>query len=343
MARCMITYRRIGPPVYGIAGRVCVYCAVVYLFGCCCESCLLLVITILLSLKLLQLIGGTSWILAVGERATQDLVRYENCLEPNLDVTQRIDTIDAELNRQFANIAIRCSVFGMRDRAILDFANRLINNDQHRLVRFFGTLMFYLHDLFFRFKTLSIFAMISLVAFATPMDASSPCWIITALLCIVGLLTICMCYIMAGEIMIGTAIMGSGYSRYFHKQYRHFPIPPTSGRRHLNELVHFTELALVTLVVISGVCAAVYIMFGGFAGLNEATHDYHGTQRILVWLHFLYFATTTFCTVGFGDIHPTALYSRILVTAIHFLTFGYVLFLLQTLLSYRDISVDDER
>jgi hypothetical protein len=61
-------------------------------------------------------------------------------------------------------------------------------------------------------------------------------------------------------------------------------------------------------------------------------------QRFYLWLEFFYFATTTFTTVGFGDIYPINVISRQLVTVINMLTVGYVVFLLQTLLGQGDDS-----
>ena len=84
-------------------------------------------------------------------------------------------------------------------------------------------------------------------------------------------------------------------------------------------------------------CSSYFIMFGGFKGvtirLTEAPGWQGVVERTKLWLEFFYFTTTTFCTVGFGDIHPLNVSARFLVTVVHFLTFGYVLFLLQTVLS----------
>lgn len=95
------------------------------------------------------------------------------------------------------------------------------------------------------------------------------------------------------------------------------------------------------MLVISATCTAYYVMFGGFHGLWTAISRSSGCCELIVerfglWVEFYYFATTTFCTVGFGDINPDALGSRILVTFTHFLTFGYVLFLLQNLTGKED-------
>jgi hypothetical protein len=142
---------------------------------------------------------------------------------------------------------------------------------------------------------------------------------------------------MAIEVLIGNALMKCGYTRYFHTWFLEGSETLSRGRTRIGEVANFSVLSLIALVVISAVCTNYFIMFDGFSGVkppqDKMTHLGKMSENAKLWVEFFYFATTTFCTVGFGDIVPSDISARVLVTLVHFLTFGYVLFLLQVLLS----------
>ena len=207
-------------------------------------------------------------------------------------------------------------------------------------MRMRGCLYFWLHTLFFRFWSQSLWGS-GVLVFATSNKYLAQ-WFVNAPLAmfVIGGLLLFNCMLIATEILVGNALMGSGYSRYCHLGFTKRWERLSPGKRRILELRHFSSLAFETLVVIASVCSSYHIIFGGFGGLYNGEADpngeYFASQRFFLWLQFLYFATTAFSTVGFGDIYPKYVLGRLLVTMVHFLTFVYVLFLLQTLLGQSD-------
>jgi hypothetical protein len=145
------------------------------------------------------------------------------------------------------------------------------------------------------------------------------------------------------EILIGNAIMGKGYSRYFHMDLQRTPHDLSDGKQLVREIAHFSRLVLVAVMALSGICLTYYATRYSFNGIltpiptDTATFEAL-SDRCRLFCEFLAFLLTTFATVGYGDVHPTGIISRLLVAGIHLLTMSYILFLLQILLSQRQVG-----
>lgn len=311
-----------------LPGRIALYAGLILFFSCLRSGAIgLLVLFVLLVLKSVQLIGAMVWIQRQGEEATKTFREKENELieQPELDTESRKQIFRNYMFDWFETHEPRWALLGLADWKL----------------RVRGSLLDWLRELFFRFNTQSVLGSMVLVLAPSPTKGPWPDCLNRWLLVGIGATLMLNCFLMAAEILVGNALMGRGYSRYFHPDSSQLFTRPSLGRQHLTELINFSKLSLASLVVIAAACTGYFVLFGGFIGLSIAATVLSYScewicQRLGLWLEFFYFATTTFCTVGFGDIHPNGLGSRVLVTAIHFLTFGYVLFLLQTLVGNDD-------
>jgi Ion channel. len=294
---------------------------------------LLAFMLLLLLAKTVQLAASLVWIWRYGEVAGNDFEDEERRLWlAGLEPEKVRAKVSEFIFGRFEKTEPRWALAGL-----LEWRYRgVINTWPDPMDRRLG---YFLHDLFFRFNSQGILGAMLLVSSAPALATGSVAGH-RLLCCAVGVALMVNCFVMATEVLVGNTLMGSRYSRYFHFQFEAFPSAPTPRKRQLHDIISFSTLALVTLAVIAGVCSAYQAMFGGFCGLSTgitgASGWDHAIERAEVWAEFFYFAATTFCTVGFGDIHPATLGTRVLVTAIHALTFGYVLFLLQTLLGQRE-------
>ncbi len=293
-----------------------------------CAPCGFALVILLLFVKSLQLASAIWWILHHGEKATKEFFNMEAniAMRPDLSRDIRIGEFRKVQFAYFKANGPKTAILGLLDWKL----------------RVSGSTIDWLRYYFFRFNTQSLLASLVLLFTASPSDAQVAFTPHELRIIVLGALLLLNCFIMGAEILVGNALMGKGYSRFFHPESGRLFTSSSHGMHHLQEVVNFSRLALTTLIAIASTCTAYSIMYHGFNGTSvEVTLPAGGiqwaTQRILLWLEFLYFATTTFSTVGFGDIHPNGVGSRALVTIIHFLTFGYVLFLLQTILG-RDES-----
>src|SRR5262249_25386963 len=126
-----------------------------------------------------------------------------------------------------------------------------------------GSLVDWVRDYLFRFNTLSLLGSMALVVGAPPLPGSS---CMTWLLEVLGLVLFLNCFPMAAEILVGKALLGAAYSRYFHPDSMQLFTQLSAGKRHLWELWNFTQLVLASLTVIAAVCSAWSVMCGGFNG-----------------------------------------------------------------------------
>jgi len=105
----------------------------------------------------------------------------------------------------------------------------------------------------------------------------------------------------------------------------------------LGELSHFVRLVAVTLIAVATICLTYYVTQKVFCEILTEIPSGRSWSDILNrlkrFVEILSFAVTTFSTVGYGDVHPNGIVSRVIVMAIHCLTLSYILVLLQVLLN----------
>lgn len=312
-------------------------------------------LALLMSLKTIQMIFGSVWLWCNGEAANKEYANKEQePNETNKDRKKKIQEMKQFIFARFAQDEWALNILGIRDRKVRRFIDSCVNS-KCCLIKMVGGVSWLLHDLFFRFNTQTILASIALVLYApdSPESLSDKSDMVTRIIMsyLVGGLAITMSFLMAFEVLLGSTLMGNGYSRYFHFKFECWDKSITEKKRKLLELKHFSVLAIIALCIIASVCTSFYLAFNDFAvhhsnieyrqiiidmtNIDIGSRHEEVLRRTGIWLEFFYFATTTFTTVGFGDIHPNDISPRVIVTLIHALSFTYVLFLLQTLLGQK--------
>ncbi len=191
----------------------------------------------------------------------------------------------------------------------------------------------------FRFESLMVLTTLALVG--APFQALE-CWWRAVLFILIVILLMSIAA-MSVEVMCGNVIMGPGYDRYCHY---HFELPldhfrdgtSPDGHRTLRQVWMFVRLCVFSICASA---AAFYASnaLSGYCGFDEIdavwpadAERLYPSQRIAEYMQFLYFTTTTFATVGYGDIHPLTLWPRVLTMAFQLVGMGMILVLLQLIL-----------
>lgn len=195
----------------------------------------------------------------------------------------------------------------------------------------------FLRDTFYRFESLVVYAVLALIFRSYKQhleDNLSPGDMLSIAL---SFMSSCLVIAMATEILVGHVMLDYGYSRYFHRKLVHRP--RETSRTLLRELWHFSRLVALSLCFIASACQSYYATFGGFHGI--ATKGFGGAtiatlwERLSLFAEFFSFVCTTFATVGYGDVFPDTIATRLIVSAIHLYTMAMVLVLLQVVVSGR--------
>ncbi|SFJ70708.1 potassium channel family protein [Planctomicrobium piriforme] len=292
-----------------------------------------------IALKMLATAAGNNWIWRFGCDAVGDLKKAEATLPENAKRSVRAKIVYDYIDRHRG----WWTPFGLLEwkwRAIID---RGLESHSCCTYSFCGVALSVLRLLLFRFEALMVAVAAVLVMAPYSADGefrkvtSPPEWLAMGI--IVPLIPLVI--LMGMEILIGNAIMGRGYSHYFHLQLLK-PAAKTSSHEFLNELFYFTRLLFFSVIGLSAACFAYYACRGSFSEIIGGPPTGLGSseylQRVKLFMQFFSFVLVTFSTVGYGDIYPTGAGSRLLVGTIHLLSMAYLLFLLQVLLSGRSVQ-----
>ena len=157
-----------------------------------------ILLILLLAFKGLQIFAGISWLSSHGETAADYFRRMEDSL-----ASAPSDHRDAELRRvvfdYFRHTEPRYALLGIRDWRI---------RDTHvRAPIVLGIVICILHDVFFRFTTLSVFGSMVLLGIVRPMYPSQPDYPLAVIWFAIASLLMTNCFLMAGEVLFGNALM----------------------------------------------------------------------------------------------------------------------------------------
>jgi|GEM_PF-6209319 len=297
-------------------------------------SFLWLSICILLAiLKVLALTAGVHWIFAKGEDSVPHFQERESPLTEESTKSDRNDVVYQVL----ATSDIRYAPFGVMDWKWFKKIDLWIH-DSNKACRFKGIILKLLRTIFFRFEAQIILGAITLTLIPYSRDGVISTFT-EFLSCVLVIFIFLEIVLMGIEILFGNTLMQMNYSRYFHLGLSRKPYDPTHGKVLLREIWHFSKLVFHTLIGISVICFTYYSCRGGFKCIETSMAPGRIPidelePRLHLFIEFFSFATTTFSTIGYGDVHPTGITSRLFMAVIHLLSISFILFLLQILLAY---------
>lgn len=286
---------------------------------------LLLIVVVAVVLKLLAISAGIAWISRRGPDAFKEIRNPSD--RANRSRQLIYDTFDKS--------DVWFAPFGVNDwrwRKLID--DDLSSPVRHRRIR--GWFLRTLRVCYFRFESQAIVTAIilTLIPYTGDNEIST---VPEGLACVLGCVALVNSFLMGLEILIGNALLKNEYHLYFHFGFDRSPFP-SGGSQLLREIGHFIRLILFSLIVVAATCFTYFACRGSFCGILTSPPSNSGylelENRLRLFCEFVAFAMTTLSTVGYGDVHPTGIISRLLVAVIQFLTFSFILFLLQVLLTF---------
>jgi len=219
--------------------------------------------------------------------------------------------------------------FGLRDYKLRRYVTRLQSNK-----RYLGTPLYFFQAMLYRFERLNFIAgaftviAISLMPVAR-LNLLIPAAVTRILLYVLTLSLLATNVLLSVEAIFSYATLG-GYAGPFH-------MLSTTSDSLLLELKVLVERVVASIW--SGTVAA-YVGHAGFQALVGKTilpFQAGGLWRAvsLLW-QSMYFATTTFVTVGYGDISPANTWGQVVSFGIELQSFAVIAIVLASLFSSRD-------
>lgn len=264
-------------------------------------------VAILTLVKCTALYGGIRWLLS-GDRLpdTVDVTSYE------------------QLVRAFAKCDETLTPFGITDARL-----RLQIFELGRRRKWLATLAIWLRDTLFGFNSLAVFGAITLSLWPLRDGQFSGDKVVAISLISVLLV---MTLLMGLEVLIGQTMLRKQYSFCMHFAACNRPElaeKEGKGLLLLYEMKQTLIFAVCTVVCGAAVFWSGFSLWGGFDEVSTCRHITSASIGTCIagYFEFLYFALTTFTTVGFDDIAPTSWWSRTIVCYFELLGLGYILFL----------------
>ncbi|MFT5326407.1 MAG: hypothetical protein ACI8P0_004282 [Planctomycetaceae bacterium] len=266
----------------------------------------MLILVIILTSKSISLLDGIYWIWDNGLQATIEL-RTKEDHPNNATATER----RALLFDEFAESPRQISLFGVFDwRWFQQIESCGIAGGLRPTI---STILYWSRNVLYRFEALMVLSALALVwrPYSGGKWGASE-WIAA----VMGLVVIVNVTFMAVEILFGNVIMGPGYDRYCHRRVEE-PIcsKTTDGRELLRSVWNFVRLIAFSLIAIAALLHSLHAADShkGFCGIRVDS----ATSRPEAYGEFIAFTLTTFATVGYGDVYPQTLKSRLMVAFLH--------------------------
>lgn len=178
---------------------------------------------------------------------------------------------------------------------------------------------------------------ILIVFFGSTYIAGSPVakgvWLAVAIIYQVEVALICI------EGMFAYITLGS-YRRNYHINFREVDSQEQTTVRALDEISMFVPIAVTAIIVnVTAFCVA-QIGYAGFASAQLPVGNVHEPAR-LFW-NALYFVSTTFSTVGYGDITPQTWRAQLVTMLMHAQGLLLIVGMFSALISFGLRNVDAE-
>lgn len=212
--------------------------------------------------------------------------------------------------------------FGIMDNKLTDPPEWLYCFIEERRLKWW---LKHIRNLFYRVR--SLIYLTAVITVAAPVDllsTSSFCWSF-AIAC--SFLVVILLLLMSSEIALGNIVMGRAHTDFLRGlAIREYKSPRAAP---IVELLH-----LIWLAVLCGATSFSLLLGavpGSYSELLCVSNNYVG--RLERFVDLSYYAMTTLVTVGYGEIHPTTLWSRVLVGVFHLLGLMLIIFTVQVVVS----------
>lgn len=293
------------------------------------STILLAVYAFMLVLKTAALVAGVQWHYQHGEKSLDKLIDAEKQIGDTADGFARRAIVYDELKKT----PVKYAPFGTMDFKWLRLSDEKMKSDQF-CERVFGYGSQLVRDLSFGYEFQVI--AVSLLLFSRPFSTGMVHDLVAQT---AGILLLATTLAMGLEILVGNIVMRDRYSHFFHLRLATADADLTSKSRLLRELFNFSRLVFHALVAVTITCMTYYVTHGdrSFKGIDTPIPTGQLlnslTERFSMFGEFVAFSITTFSTVGYGDVAPDVLGSRLIVAVVHIITVAFVLFVLQILLN----------